>query len=331
MHFQSIEEVLADENFLAWYFKSDKTKAHFWELQLLQHPEWSPIVTESIEWLRQKQVKEKDVPPEQIAAAEARLQRQLLAAPVVEMPARKRGWWKIAAAAAVLIIAGLSYWSVSNNASDKTILGSTYGSISDYQLPDGSQVILNANSHISMNKEWKSSGVREVWIDGEAFFRVQKTPQKSKFIVHTNGMDIIVTGTQFNVINRDDEISVLLTEGSITVKTPNGKEAHLKPGDFVKVENNTVAKKEVSAEKVLAWKQAKLVFDNTSMAEVATIIERYYGVKVVFADSDISEKRIGAGVMPNDNLDVLIKSLEATGNFVIKKVDNEIVISNPSL
>jgi ferric-dicitrate binding protein FerR (iron transport regulator) len=67
------------------------------------------------------------------------------------------------------------------------------------------------------------------------------------------------------------------------------------------------------------------------MAEVATIIERYYGVKVVFADSDISEKRIGAGVMPNDNLDVLIKSLEATGNFVIKKIDNEIVISNPSL
>jgi hypothetical protein len=54
-------------------------------------------------------------------------------------------------------------------------------------------------------------------------------------------------------------------------------------------------------------------------------------VKVVFADSDISEKRIGAGVMPNDNLDVLIKSLEATGNFVIKKIDNEIVISNPSL
>jgi ferric-dicitrate binding protein FerR (iron transport regulator) len=142
-------------------------------------------------------------------------------------------------------------------------------------------------------------------------------------------MDIIVTGTEFNVVNRDDESSVLLTEGSVTVKTREGKEILMKPGDFVKIENNIASKKPADQEKVLAWKQSKLVFDNTSMDEVAAIISRYYGVKVNFSDSAIRKKKIGGGVMPNDNLDVLIQSLEATGEFRISKTGNELLISNP--
>ncbi len=44
---------------------------------------------------------------------------------------------------------------------------------------------------------------------------VKKTTEKRRFIVHTGGMDIIVTGTQFNVVNRDGERNVLLKEGSV--------------------------------------------------------------------------------------------------------------------
>ncbi len=49
---------------------------------------------------------------------------------------------------------------------------------------------------------WKEGTSREVWLKGEAFFHVSKTPTKARFIVHTERFDVVVTGTQFNVMNR---------------------------------------------------------------------------------------------------------------------------------
>jgi ferric-dicitrate binding protein FerR (iron transport regulator) len=245
-------------------------------------------------------------------------------APVVVMRSKRQRWWMPAAAAAVVfLIAGFFYW---NKTAGKTTLDSSYGTISQYKLPDGSQVTLNANSQITMGKEWKTGTDREVWLKGEAFFKVQKTALKNKFVVHTSTMDIIVTGTQFNAICRDDESSVLLTEGSVTIKTPDGKEIHMKPGDFVKLENNVPAKQPADQEKILAWKQSKLDFENTPMSEVAKIITRHYGVKVTLSDKAIGESTIN-GIMPNDNLDVLLQALKELYNYKITKSNNEIVIS----
>jgi len=223
------------------------------------------------------------------------------------------------------MVAGFLFWTRANN---KTTLDSAYGMISQYKLPDGSQVTLNANSKITIGKKWEEGKDREVWLQGEAFFKVQKTPMKNRFVVHANAMDIIVTGTQFNVIAREDEYSVLLTEGSVTIKTPDGKEIKMKPGDFVKVENKIPARQMVDQQRVLAWKESKLDFDKTPINEVAKIISRHYGVKVTVTDKAIGENTI-SGIMPNDNLDVLIQALEATGDYKITKANDEIIISGP--
>ena len=324
MHFNSIEEVIADELFLAWYFKTDEAKVKEWTNWLVMHQQYVPLVEQSIKWLNEQQLREKNVPAEQVETAYLNLQTALDSAPVIEMAPKKRRWWIPAAAAAVLLaIVAIAYL---NSVPDKTKLDSVYGKISEYNLPDGTQVILNANSELTLNKKWEQDNDREVWLKGEAFFKVSKTSMKNKFIVHTNTMDVIVTGTQFNVVNREDESSVLLTEGSVTLKTKDGKELHLKPGDFIKIENNNPEKKSADQDKVLAWKQAKLNFENTPMNEVAKIIARHYGVKVSLSDKAIGEKTI-SGVMPNDNLDVLIAALEATGDYEITKTGNEIVIS----
>jgi ferric-dicitrate binding protein FerR (iron transport regulator) len=246
--------------------------------------------------------------------------------PVVQMQPRKKHWWTYAAAAVLIFaIAGFFIWSKSNN---KTTLDTAYGIIRQYKLPDGSQVTLNANSKITINKKWEEGTDREVWLQGEAFFKVQKTPMKNRFIVHTSAMDIIVTGTQFNAIAREDESSVLLTEGSVTIKTPDGQEIKMKPGDFVKIENKVPARQTVDQQRILAWKEARLDFDKTPMYEVAKIISRHYGVKVTVANKAVGESTI-SGIMPNDSLDVLIQALEATGDYRITKNDNEIIISGP--
>lgn len=323
MHFNSIEEVIADELFLAWYFKSNDEKAQEWEHWLLQHQDYVPLIKQSIALLNELDLQEAEVSTTQVEAAYQKLQYNLDAAPVVEMKPKNKRWWIPAAAVLILLIGGIAFW---NSMNSQTKLTSRYGSIKEYKLPDGSQVTLNANSTIAMSKEWEQGKDREVWLKGEAFFHVQKTPLKNKFIVHADKMDIIVTGTQFNVVSREDESSVLLTEGSVIIKTPDGKELHMKPGDFVKIENNIPALKPADQEKILAWKQSKLDFENTPISEVAKIITRHYGVKVNITDSTIANTPI-SGVMPNDNLDVLIEALKATGEFRISKENNEIVIS----
>ena len=324
MNFNSIEEIIADERFLAWYYKTDEEKAKEWTHSLLIHQHNVPLVEQSIIWLKEQQMQEKNVPAAQVENAYQNLQSALDSASVIEMQPGKKRWWIPAAAAAVIIsIAAFVYF---NAMPDKTKLDSNYGKISEYQLPDGTQVLLNANSEITLDKKWEQDNDREVWLKGEAFFKVSKTVAKNKFIVHTNTMDVIVTGTQFNVVNRDDESSVLLTEGSVTLKTKDGKELHLRPGDFIKIENNIPEKKSADQEKVLAWKQAKLSFEKTPMNEVAKIIARHYGVKVSISDKAIGEKTI-SGEMPNDNLDVLIEALEATGDFKIARSGNDLIIS----
>jgi transmembrane sensor len=322
MHYESIEDVIADDRFQAWYFKNDESKAGQWEEWLLQNQQYKQLVQESIVWMHEHRINEAEVSPQHVEAAFEKLSGSL-DAPVVNM--RRRKWWIPAAAAIIFLIAGFIFW---NKTSNKTTLNSAYGVVSHYRLPDGSQVTLNANSEISLSKEWEKGQDREVWLRGEAFFKVQKTAMKNKFIVHTNAMDIIVTGTQFNAIAREDESSVLLTEGSVTLRTRDGKEIHMKPGDFVKLENNIPSLQAADQDRILAWKESRLDFDKTPINEVAKIISRHYGIKVTVSDKAIGESTI-SGVMPNDNLDVLIQSLEGTGHYKVTKANNEIIISGP--
>jgi transmembrane sensor len=323
--FNTIEDVIVDDRFLAWYSQNDAVKAKEWELLVSQNVELAPLVQQSVDWLNTSELPEMEIPFEQVDHAHAKLISSLGHGRTVQMKHRTTlRWISIAAAVLLVVVSGFMFW----NTNHKKTLNSGYGAISLYQLPDGSHVTLNANSKITIKKTWEENTDREVWLQGEAFFRVQKTPNKNKFIVHANGMDIIVTGTQFNVISRDDESSVLLTEGSVTLRTANGKEIKMKPGDFVKVEDEVPARQMVDQQRVLAWKESKLDFVNTPIYEVAKIIAKHYGVKVTVSDKATGQSTV-SGIMPNDNLDVLIQALEATGDYKISKINGEIIISGP--
>ena len=69
-----------------------------------------------------------------------------------------------------------------------------------------------------------------------------------------------------------------------------------------------LVKREGKQDNVLAWKENKLAFDNTALSEVAKIINQHYGVKVTMADNYVSTKSL-TGIMPNNNLDDLLKAM----------------------
>ena len=327
--FKSVEDLLTDESFLSWFYHPTPEKEQEWNNWLALHSDQKLMIDEAIAILSRLNIKEEHVPSTAVDTAWQRLDASINGpdkekTPVFQIKPSRR-WWRIAAAAAIILFAGLSIWKFTGN--KKTALAANYGEIANHKLPDGSEVILNANSSLTLGKNWEDGNDREVWLKGEAFFHVTKTTHRNRFIVHTDQMDIIVTGTQFNVVTRDDRNSVLLTEGSVVVRSKDGKETLMKPGDFIAINNNQLEKKPANEESILAWKDNKLFFDNTTMPEAARIISEHYGIKVTLGDQQVKERPLG-GLVQNNNLDVLIRAFEAMG-FKITKKDNEIIISTP--
>lgn len=206
-----------------------------------------------------------------------------------------------------------------------------YGMTKNILLDDGSEVTLNANSKIKVPKNLASADLREVWLDGEAFFSIAKRANHVRFTVHTDDVDVEVLGTRFNVNNRRGRTEVILSEGSVKltrdVTGTVGSEVLMKPGDFVSVSkaDTTLIRRIVAPENFTAWQSNKLVFDETPLRVVAQKIEDYYGVKVEIEDVEIAD-RLLTGTLPNNDLGIVLRSLSASHNLNIQREDHRILI-----
>lgn len=325
---ERFEDLIAEESFWAWYFKTDASAAARWDAWIKENPGKKALVDEACLFLQQFNCTENLLPQEQLTTAEQTLLARIGSAGETETQVIpfwrttiRKWWW--AAAAVIVLFAGIAIFKPSPG--EKPAFSTTYGEIVKKQLPDGSDVIVNANSNVSYKQNWKEGEDREVWIQGEAFFTVKKTPAKDRFIVHTSKFDIIVTGTQFNVVDRGNRVNVLLKEGSVIIKSKSGEEIAMKPGDFIEFNNDKLAQKLINPDQAIAWKEKRLMFENTPLTEAAGMIREIYGVTIEFNDAEMEARRL-TGIMPNNNLEVLLQSIEATLECRIVKEGNKITI-----
>jgi transmembrane sensor len=321
-NYAGVEDLLTDESFLAWYFRTDTRCIRQWEEWIAADPAIRARADQAVDFLRTLPLDQGQLDEAQITIAESRLLQTIREAETknVRSIGGYRRW--IAAAAVLAIVAGI-YLVRPLLVHSTPELHTAYGEVRESHLPDGSSVVVNADSKLVFSQGWEDGKDREVWLTGEAFFHVARTPLKSRFIVHVNHFDIIVTGTQFNVVNRQDKANVMLKEGSVTLHTEEGKDLKMVPGDFVEY-RSSLEKKIVRNDSVLAWKEHKLIFDGTPLRDLITIIRENYGVTVV-TDGELEEKKL-YGIMPNDNLDVLLLALQSTGDFDIIHEGNKILI-----
>ena len=327
MNIKNVDELLCDDGFLAWYFKTDPTKIVFWDNLIKNDPDQKKWVEEAVSIIEAIKIKE-DGPAIDPGKAESRLFERINqvnprpTASLVPLNAgRKLLRW--VAAAIILVTVGFGLYKFFQPG--KPVIETSYAEIRKESLPDGSQVTLNANSEITYGRSWGKGKDREVWVKGEAFFQVEKTPQKSRFVVHTGHFDIIVTGTEFNVVNRNEKTNVLLKEGSVIIREANGNETAMKPGEFVEFANERLQKKPAKDIQVLAWNDRKFIFEKTPIKDVGASISVLYGVIVSFGDEAVAAETISC-ILPNDNLDVLLQLLETTYNYEIIKSNQDILI-----
>jgi len=321
--YAGVEDLLCDETFLSWYFKTDVRAVRQWEEWIAGNPGSRPRIQQAVVFLESLNLEETALHSGQVTRAEKRLLEKIrkVQSPVISF--RRAGKWWMAAAGAIALAIGV----YSIRLHHRPDLQTSYGEIKNNQMPDGTEVVVNADSRVSWSSGWTDGKDREVWLVGEAFFHVRKTPLKSRFIVHAGRFDVVVTGTRFNVVSRRDKSNVMLQEGSVTLETTAGNELKMTPGDFVEYSNDRLVKRSVKPDSVIAWKDHKLSFYDTPLRDVVSIIKEQYGVTVRLDGKTVGNKTV-SGIMPNDNLDVLLQSLEAIPDFQVIRRGAEIIIQD---
>lgn len=163
----------------------------------------------------------------------------------------------------------------------------------DITLADGTQVWLNAGSSITFPVAFTGSE-RRVQLKGEAYLDVSHNAAKP-FIVQTGDLAIQVLGTGFNVdaYEAGDPVKVTLLKGSVKLASKKASSI-LKPGQQATVKEEIKINNNVDLDHVLAWKNNKFIFDNSSIQQIMRQLERWYDIEVVYQGTPTTEAFIGS-------------------------------------
>ncbi len=225
----------------------------------------------------------------------------------------------------------ISYQNINDNADDEKIqynsLVTPKSKVYTVILSDGTKVWLNSTSAIRY-PTYFNKGVRQVFLVGEAYFEVAKD-KEHPFIVSTNGMDVTVHGTSFNVMAYPDDryIETTLVEGSVELTTP---ESHLmlKPGMQAQLNKNTKVVKEFATDtkRFTCWKEGKYIFDYESLENVMKKLSRWYDVDVTFKNKDSRNLHFTGTLYKYENIDKTLHIIELATDLKFERQENTLEI-----
>lgn len=161
-------------------------------------------------------------------------------------------------------------------------------------LQDGTSVQLNSASKLRYPKTF-GLFKRKVELWGEAYFNVSKDKGRP-FIVDLKGVNIKVTGTQFNVkaYPTDSSVAVLLDEGSVSLEDKMNNTYPLKPGECADYDRGTggcIISKPTDKTVIVGWRSSALNFYRTPLREILETLERQYDVTFDVTDQSLNEVR----------------------------------------
>jgi ferric-dicitrate binding protein FerR (iron transport regulator) len=194
-------------------------------------------------------------------------------------------------------------------------------------------------------------------LNGEAYFDVTKNADKP-FIIHTKKMDVKVIGTVFNVRSYNDEktAEASLIKGSIevTLKDRKDQKIVLKPNEKISIATqeaeaalskpgktpavkNTRSIPQILVNELkpstrynniipeIAWTQNKLFFEDESLENIAPMMERWFGKKVMITNASLKNLHY-YGNFENETMEEVLSYLKLSKPFNFKIEPDSVVI-----
>ena len=167
-------------------------------------------------------------------------------------------------------------------------------------LSDGSEVIVNASSYLKYPRNF-TAGKREIYLDGEAFFKVSKA-DNSEFVVHTEKQSINVLGTEFNVLaySSDNSTITTLVNGKIKLETYGNDntlidEIIVLPNQQINFDRsiNEATVSDIDISDAMMWIDGVYSFREASLCEITRRLGYVTGVTFILDEELIDEEYTG--------------------------------------
>ena len=250
----------------------------------------------------------------------------------------RRSAVRIAAAAviaAVLLAGGLTTVLLSKRLAQPVTVVTQLGERSQVVLPDGTKVWLNSSSSVEYVAPFFPRQ-RRVKMEGEAYFEVEHD-RRAPFVVSTNGLDIEVLGTRFNIRNDDNEhrVTTVLLEGAVKAYASGREQAsvRLHPAQQLVFDTRTHAMRLTdcpSAERSINWIDGRFCFEHDTFGEIVAELKRYYNVDIRFMDNRLRDMRFSGNFRVEDGIYHIMSVLQLTYKFNYRIAGNDIELyANP--
>ena len=207
-----------------------------------------------------------------------------------------------------------------------------YGKRFNVVFSDGSKAYLNSGSIIKYPVKFIENKKREVFLEGEAFFDVTEN-KNNLFVVNSNGINVEVYGTKFNVRNYSEDFNsdIVLLEGSVGIKNSEILEGTiLKPGfkGSVNKENFSVETTKVNTKIYTSWIDGEVIFRNETFSQILKKLERLYNVTIIDNRQELSNEFFNAAIdVENEHIGKVLNYFNKIYKIEYQIFDNKIIIN----
>ena len=197
-------------------------------------------------------------------------------------------------------------------------------------LSDGTWVYLNAESVITYPQKFVGEK-REVTLEGEAYFQVTASKERP-FVVKTKDMDVLVTGTEFNVKAYPDESNVQTTllRGKVAVFAGIDKKEkiEIEPNQQAEWsrENVKLQVREVDPDLFVAWKNGQFLFRQDRLEDIMKTLARWYDMEVFYLDESIKNMAFAGKLDRSEDITPILNVLRATDKLTVEVNGKRIVL-----
>ncbi len=349
----TFDDLTRDERFRQWVILRDPSAERFWLAWLAKNPDNADKVQVARAFLLA--LEEEDIALPASALAQ-------ITDDIVEVDTgRVIPFWRTAAfrvAASVLLLVGIGFTAYKAiNRPDRQLQArlrqinpalmdnavrrvNTTNTVQSIRLEDGSMVALHPHSSLQYPIHFTATN-REVYLRGKAFFSIARNPRKP-FWVYTNTLSTQVLGTSFMVSAFADSVQA-------KVEVRSGRVSVYRMGDVEKARHDQLNERIgviLTANQQVAYTQTDgrlvktvvtqpavlrpgqsnaFVFEETPIAEVFALIEKTYGLTILYDAANMNQCYLTANLTDESLFDKLALICKITRSSY-ELVDGQIVI-----
>lgn len=353
----NVDNWIEDPKFQKWVY--DNRDQEFWENYLLENPDQATAIHQAKGILLSIAGSKPKKQHDEVKAKVGEIVSEIVdtTSQPVRVPLWRNRWVQMAASISMFL--GLSWLVYLEKdpvgrispyfVAQKPLDSSAYQEVLNdgktsklVNLPDGSVVVLQSKSRVRFEKAFDKN-IREVYLLGEAFFEVKKNPGQP-FFVYANELVTKVLGTSFSVraYEEDNVVSVCVKSGRVSVFAQGKAETdELAAGRTLKGlvltsnqqadltrSNLEIIKSIVEKPELLSIpiETQDFSFKRTPVTQVFEVLEKAYGVKIIYDEELISKCSITANLADEplfEKLNMIVGAMDAT----YESIDGQIVVN----